>query len=240
MNRISKNKTQKVSRIMRGTFNLPKHALLIHQLISSKYKNTFVVGGAVRNFLLQKKISEVDIATSATPVQIKNVLKENNISFDAEHEIFGVIIALVNNEKIEITTFRKEIYAANRFPKVKFTKSIVIDSNRRDFTMNALYYSPETKEILDFHNGLQDVLSKTIKFIGNAQKRISEDPLRIVRAYRIKLQYGLQIEKETEIILKDNINLIKSISKKRLQKEINALTQTLLQKSLQKVIHSNS
>jgi tRNA nucleotidyltransferase/poly(A) polymerase len=240
MNKVVRTKTQKMFRRTRDIFIFPKFALRIHQLISSKYQHTYVVGGAIRNVLLHKKISDVDFATSATPMQIMRILDDNNIPYSKAHMQFGIVIATSGNQKIEIATFRTEQYGQSRFPKIKFTKSAKLDSKRRDFTINALYYSLETKEIQDFHEGLKDIANRTLRFIGKAEKRIQEDPLRIARAYRLQLQYNLHFEKQTEHALQTNMHLLKTISATRVQKEINLVTTQNLKNKLQKVIHNNT
>lgn len=225
-------------------FLFPKFALHIHNIISFGFPKTFFVGGAVRNVLLNKKISDIDIATSAKPKQVITLLKKNNIPYSTAYEKFGVIVAKVNSGKsaqqIEIATFRKDRYAGSRYPAITFSNSPKIDSNRRDFTINALYYNPMTGELLDFHDGLTDLKKKVLKFIGNPIKRIQEDPLRIVRAYRFQLQYKLKFEKISGQAFRQNKTFLKKISAARVAREINALTSLQLRKQLQKVIHNLS
>ena len=244
MDKLTKKTLHKVSRtLMHDTFKFPDYALKIHKLISLKFNNTYIVGGAVRNLFLKKKVVDVDIATSATPQQIKQIFNVAKIKYDSTHEKFGVIIAQVGKHKIEVTTFRTEQYTSGRFPKVAFTRSAKKDSIRRDFTVNALYYSPELNQILDFHNGQSDVKTGILKFIGNPTKRIQEDPLRIVRAHRFALQYKLKFENKTELALQNNLHLLKNISTNRIQREVNQINlqnRKILQKTLQKVIHSNA
>ena len=245
MNRQSKKTLNKVSRnsIMLDAFKLPAYALKVHKLISLKFNNTYVVGGAIRNLFLKKKIVDVDIATSGTPKQIKQILNTSKISYDGSNEKFGVIVALVGKRKIEVTTFRTEQYRKGRFPIVAFTKSVKKDSQRRDFSVNALYYSPELKQILDFHEGMADIKTRALRFIGNPDRRIDEDPLRIVRAYRFAIQYNLKIDVKTKLSLQSNLHLLKKVSAKRIEREINQINfskRKILQKSLLKVIHSNA
>jgi tRNA nucleotidyltransferase (CCA-adding enzyme) len=244
MTKLSKKTLTKVSRnFMPGTFKFPQYALKVHKLISSQFKDTYIVGGAVRNLLLKKKVVDVDIATSATPKQIKQIFDAAEIKYDSTHEKLGVIVALIDKYKIEITTFRTEQYGKGRFPKVTFAKSTKLDSDRRDFTMNALYYSPELKRILDFHKGTEDIKNKVVRFIGSAEKRIQEDPLRIVRAYRFALQYNLKLQSKTKRALENNLHLLKKVSATRIAREINQINfanRKKLEKTLQKVIHSNA
>ncbi|HET8962960.1 MAG TPA: hypothetical protein VFM99_03635 [Chitinophagales bacterium] len=217
-----------------------KFSLEIHNLIYESFPETYFVGGAVRNLLLGKKVSDYDISTAATPSQIVKLFKKKGVSYSDDHANLGVITARKHTQKIEITTFRKELYSQSRFPKVSFVTNAKTDSNRRDFTINALYFNPVTKEILDFHNGLKDLQKQSLKFIGNSLKKIKEDPLRIVRAYRFQLQYKLKIDAVTQRTLNKNKSLLKTISKARIEKEINAVKHNSLQKILQKVIHSNA
>lgn len=240
MNKVLKNKIKQVSRISADTFILPKFSLRVHKLLFDQFPKTFIVGGAVRNMLLNVKITDTDIATEATPDQVVKLLKTARIKYSDAYKNLGVIVALKGAQKIEISTFRKEVYSKSRFPKVAFITSPKADSNRRDFTVNALYYNPITKEILDYHNGLKDLQNKSLKFIGPAEKKITEDPLRIIRAYRFSLQYNLQISTDTQSTLNKNKVLINLISKTRVEKEINTVKQKNLQNKLLKVIHSNT
>ncbi len=217
-----------------------KFSLQIHKKIYEEYSQTFFVGGAVRNMFLKKKVFDFDIATSAIPSEVIRILKQNKITVSDEYKNMGVVIARRGKEKIEITTFRKEAYTIGRFPKVNFVESAKTDSKRRDFTVNALYYNPISKELLDYHGGLNDLKNSKLKFIGNAQKRIKEDPLRIVRAYRFQLQYKFKIDANTQLILNKNKTLLNSINKKRISREINVVTTKKLQLALQKVIHNIS
>ena len=232
---------------MKKTFNkklFPEFALEVVEILSAEFPDSYFVGGAVRNILLNKKIVDVDIATSAKPAQVVRLLKLQGIECLTEHQKLGVITASSRSAKnkpqnLEITTFRKETYThKSRFPKVVFVKSALVDSARRDFTVNALYYSPISKQLLDFHNGLTDLAERKLNFIGNAKKRITEDPLRIVRAFKFSMQYNLQIDKKTLQLLQTNLILIKKVSKVRVQKEINSVASQKIRKQLQKVIHS--
>jgi tRNA nucleotidyltransferase/poly(A) polymerase len=103
---------------------------------------------------------------------------------------------------------------------VEFVKSDKMDSNRRDFTVNSLYLSPINGNILDFHNGLKDLKSKKIKFIGNPNKRLVEDPLRILRAIRFSLDLGFKMEGKAFQAVKNNFDLIETLTQSRKQNEI--------------------
>jgi tRNA nucleotidyltransferase/poly(A) polymerase len=222
-------------------FSFSKFSLLVHNTIAKKFPQTYFVGGAVRNQLLGVKKTSADIATVARPAQTKKLLSGNNIKFSDAHEKFGVIVAKQGREAVEVATFRTERYEkSSRFPEVKFVKSAKSDSNRRDFTINAVYYDPGKKQLLDFHDGQRDAAKKVLKFIGLPQKRITEDPLRIVRAFRFSVRYNLRFDTKTKQVLQKNLLMLKKVSKTRLQREINEIKNKNLRKTLQKVIHSNT
>ncbi|HEX3099822.1 MAG TPA: hypothetical protein VHQ41_02505 [Patescibacteria group bacterium] len=220
---------------------LPYFAVCVVEMLSKHFPKTYVVGGAVRNLLLKQKVGDTDIATSAKPEQVMNILKMNGIKYSGEHKKFGVIIAKSNaKQTLEIATFRTDTYGKNRFPKVSFITSPAQDSRRRDFTINALYYSLSEGAVMDFNNGLDDILNNNLAFIGNAKKRIQEDPLRIVRAYRLSLQYNLEIDKSLENILQSNLHLLKKVSAARIEREIKTVTSKKIKEKLQKVIHRST
>lgn len=217
-----------------------KFSLEVLSVLTKQFPQTYFVGGAVRNILLNKKIIDVDVATSALPAQVCALLKSHNYIVTTKFENMGIIIAENGKETIEIATFRKEEYAGSRFPKVSFTGSIKLDSKRRDFTANAIYYQPITKELLDFHGGITDLFNGDLRFIGKPLVRIKEDPLRIIRALKFSAVYNLKLsEKDSEIIF-NNLNLLKKVSKNRLQKEISSVKDKKIKNFLQKVIHSNT
>ncbi len=163
------------------------------------------VGGAVRDMLLGKPTGDIDIATDAFPVEIKKVLTELGIKYFNVGEKFGTIGAITKHGNIEITTFRTESgYTDSRHPdKVDYALTALEDSERRDFTINALYYDPQNKEVLDYHDGLKDLMSKTLRFVGKAEDRIKEDPLRLLRAVRFAANLNFKIApKDLEAIQK--------------------------------------
>lgn len=180
----------------------------------------YLVGGAVRDYLLNIESEDLDFVSDATPEQMKMFLTDYDDSF----EKYGVIKTFLNDKKIEITTLREEIYEQSfRKPSlIKYVTSLETDSKRRDFTMNALYMD-ENFKIYDFYNGIEDIKSKTIKIIGDPQKRIEEDPLRILRCFRFKVSLEFDIDKELDLVIKDNIHLLKEISLVQVEKEIDKI-----------------
>lgn len=178
----------------------------------------YLAGGSVRDYLLYGEFDDFDFATPCTPVIVSTILdleKYDKYSFK-----FGTVKTEYLGQEIQITTFRKEgEYLDSRHPNsIKFIKNIEIDSLRRDFTINALYLD-YTGQVLDFHGGLKDLENKIIRTIGDPYSRIKEDPTRILRAIRFMLKLNFTLDKELETSIKENINLIKLISKERINIE---------------------
>ena len=184
------------------------------------FPQTFFVGGMVRDLMLNKKVVDIDLATEAKPTAIVKILGHEGVKYDAHFARFGNILAGNKPNQVAITTFRKDLPSNGRYPKVIFTKSPKIDSQRRDFTINALYLSLKTKKILDFHHGLKDLGTKTIRFIGNPVNRINQDPLRILRALRFALTLNFKFEKKTFTALGENLSKIERLSQNKINSEI--------------------
>jgi poly(A) polymerase len=142
-----------------------------------------LVGGCVRDYLLNRRINDFDIATKYRPNEIIKILRNNNIRYMTSGIRFGVITAILNKSKFEIATLRRDIKSCSRFSLVEFINDYKEDSKRRDFTFNALYMDYNEK-IYDYCCGIKDLESGIIKFIGDPRKRIFEDSLRILRFFR--------------------------------------------------------
>ncbi len=165
-----------------------KNVQLLFSIFEKNKNNLFIVGGAVRNTFANFPITDIDFCTSVKPDNIIKILKMNNIEYSDIGKKFGTITAHINNEYYEITTLREDIYKKTRFPIVKFIKNIKQDAFRRDFTMNAIYIDKD-KNIYDRFNGIDDIKNKIVKFIGNPEKSITKDPLRILRYFRFCAEY---------------------------------------------------
>ena len=177
----------------------------------------FAVGGTVRDFLLGKDIKDFDFVTDATPSEMKLFLDNYNDVF----EKYGVIIYKLDEIRIEITTLRKEAdYQDSRHPnKVIFVKSIEEDYLRRDFTINALYMDQNGK-VFDLCGGVNDLNNRIIKVIGNIDKRMNEDPLRILRALRFSLVLNFNLDEDLRIFIQNNIDLLKKLNYAKVKQEI--------------------
>ncbi len=177
------------------------------------------VGGCVRKYLSNEKIDDIDIATILTTDQIKERFKETSLEVIDTGVKHGTVTIISNDHKVELTTLRKDIKTDGRHAEVEFTDDWKKDSERRDFTINAIYLDMNGK-IFDPQMGKNDLKNKSIKFIGDPQKRIEEDYLRIIRFIRFKIMYDVMVESTTSDAIKQNLNGIKKISRERILIEL--------------------
>lgn len=203
---------------------LPSSVEYVLSKLKENGYQAYVVGGAVRDFLMGKTPHDYDLTSDALPSQISDVFKD----FYQEHsgEKHGTIRVIIDHKPIEITTFRcDEGYTDYRRPdNVEFVKDVYIDSKRRDFSINAFYYSEG--HIYDFHEGLEDLNNKVIKTIGNPSARFHEDALRILRAIRFSAKLGYEIESKTKTALLDCKEELNLIAKERILIELKEISST--------------
>lgn len=210
--------------IINRTMPLPSSVEYVLSKLKENGYQAYVVGGAVRDFLMGKTPHDYDLTSDALPSQISDVFK----GFYQEHsgEKHGTIRVIIDHKPIEITTFRcDEGYTDYRRPdNVEFVKDVYIDSKRRDFSINAFYYSEG--HIYDFHEGLEDLNNKVIKTIGNPSARFHEDALRILRAIRFSAKLGYEIESKTKTALLDCKEELNLIAKERILIELKEISST--------------
>lgn len=210
--------------IINRTMPLPSSVEYVLSKLKENGYQAYVVGGAVRDFLMGKTPHDYDLTSDALPSQISDVFKD----FYQEHsgEKHGTIRVIIDYKPIEITTFRcDEGYTDYRRPdNVEFVKDVYIDSKRRDFSINAFYYSEG--HIYDFHEGLEDLNNKVIKTIGNPSTRFHEDALRILRAIRFSAKLGYEIESKTKTALLDCKEELNLIAKERILIELKEISST--------------
>ena len=181
------------------------------------------VGGCVRKILNNEIVDDLDLAINLEPSDVKNILKKNNINFFETGIDHGTITAVINNFKFEITSLRKDVDTDGRHAIVEFTKDWSEDASRRDFTINAIY-SDLDGNLFDPFNGKSDLKSGHVKFIGNAENRIREDYLRILRYLRFFTNYSEHDHDEKiKKIVKQNISGVKNLSNDRLLDELKKL-----------------
>lgn len=177
-------------------FPYTKELLLLNNIFNGTHgDNLRIVGGAIRNFLLNKEISDFDLSTTFLPEQTIKILKQNNIKYFPIGIGFGTVVAVINNKMFEITTTREDIKTDGRHAEVKFTQNFEIDAKRRDFTFNALYLDFHNN-LFDYFNGIEDLMKGIVRFIGNAENRIQEDYLRILRFFRFYCYYGIVLDNQ--------------------------------------------
>ncbi|WP_332834142.1 CCA tRNA nucleotidyltransferase [Clostridium perfringens] len=195
---------------------LPNNVQYILEKFNSNGFEAFIVGGCVRDSLLNKKPQDYDITTNAFPEKIEELF-DKTIPTGIKH---GTVTVLIDKNPYEVTTYRIDgEYLNNRKPKdVKFVSNIEEDLSRRDFTINAMAYSPYLG-FKDCFNGKEDLKNKLIRCVGDPDKRFSEDALRMLRAIRFSCQLNFKIEKLTAESIKKNFKLIKNISMERIQSE---------------------
>ena len=184
------------------------------------------VGGCIRKIIKKEEVDDIDLATNLIPTEVCDALKKNNINFYETGIDHGTITAIIGDQKYEITTLRKDVSTDGRHAKVEFSLDWKDDSNRRDFSINAIY-SDKDGNLFDPHNGKKDIESGTVKFIGNPEERIQEDYLRILRYLRFFLNYSNN-KHELEIFktIKRNIGGISKLSSERLVEEFKKLTKS--------------
>ena len=204
---------------MTTSFGTAPSREVIRILENAGYEAVFV-GGAVRDHLLGKTATDIDIATSAEHKEVKTVFP-TTVDIGTAH---GTVLVLMNGESIEVTTYRTEgTYTDHRRPdEVRFVKSLQEDLRRRDFTMNALAMTKDG-ELIDLFGGKADLANRIIRAVGNAADRFNEDALRMFRAIRFTAVLGFDIEEQTFKAISDNAEQIRYISVERLKAEMDKL-----------------
>jgi len=198
----------------------------------SEFSEVRYVGGCVRKILNKENFDDIDLATNINPEQLKDCLNNNNISFFETGIDHGTITANIDNKNFEITSLRKDIKTDGRHALVEYTNDWSQDASRRDFTINAIY-ADKQGNLFDPYEGAKDLKNGLVCFIGDPNKRIKEDYLRILRYIRFFLNYSKQPHnKEIKKIIKRNIDGIKNLSKERL---IDELKKILLSKGFIKL-----
>ena len=200
-------------------FNLPEAVLTAIGLLNNAGYEAFVVGGSVRNALLELPIYDYDMTTSATPEEMKEVFKNYKIiETGIKH---GTLTIHINHLALEITTYRIESdYADHRHPNsVSFSRNLKDDLERRDFTINALAYHPN-HGVIDYFNGIEDLNNHIIRAINDPMKRFDEDALRIMRALRFSSTLNFAIDSQTAKAIHESKELLTMISKERIHDEL--------------------
>ena len=182
------------------------------------------VGGCIRKILNNEKVDDIDLSTNIRPEETILALKKNQINFFETGIKHGTITAVINQIKFEITSLRKDINTDGRHAEVEFSKNWKEDAIRRDFTFNSIYADLDGN-LFDPFNGIDDLKNGNVKFIGDANLRIKEDYLRILRYIRFFLNYSNNDhDQNIKKIIKKNIVGIKKLSNERLLDELKKIT----------------
>ncbi|MDR1351353.1 MAG: polynucleotide adenylyltransferase PcnB [Zoogloeaceae bacterium] len=190
--------------------------------LSERGYKAYVVGGAVRDLLAQVTPKDFDVATDATPDEVRRCLRRSRLI----GRRFQIVHAYMGQEVIEITTFRGALGedaktdAHGRVLRDNVFGSQAEDAARRDFTVNALYFDPATEQILDYHHGVADLKQKTLRVIGDPKTRYREDPVRMLRAIRLAAKLGLAIDPAARRPIREMAGLLENVPAARLSDEI--------------------
>ena len=218
-----------------NSVSVPKEVMMVIAVLENASHEAYLVGGCVRDILMDKIPKDYDITTNATPEQIialfPKTFYENTygtVGVVTCGEDFGTVCSDESVKIVEVTPYRLETtYSDNRHPDVvEWSKNLTDDLARRDFTMNAIAYNPVTREIVDLYNGQKDIENKTIRAVGEADVRFGEDALRLMRAVRFMSQLDFDIESVTRESVEKNANLLNNVSRERVKDEFVKLVMT--------------
>ena len=188
---------------------------IVKTLQKARYEAVFC-GGAVRDMLLDIEPKDIDIATSATPTQIESLFERTKTVGKA----FGVVLVRFCDYEFEVATFRNDgNYSDNRRPDSVTFSTMIEDAQRRDFTINAMFYDTSRTKVIDYVGGKEDIAFKLIRFVGNADDRIKEDNLRLLRAIRFALRFDFDFERFTFSAIKRHARLVKNVALERIKEE---------------------
>lgn len=209
---------------------IPSYVTHVTDILEKSGFKCFLVGGCVRDLLMDKIPKDWDLTTNAKPDEIVPLFEKT--IYENTYGTVGVCVPRETKEGVaqetleydivEVTPYRIEAkYSDFRHPdEVKYSENIEDDLKRRDFTMNSLAYNPNTKDIIDLYKGQNDIKDRVVRAVGNASDRFNEDALRMLRAIRFSTQLGFAIDYETMEAISKNADLIKNISSERIHDEL--------------------
>ena len=202
----------------------PIAGLKVIQALEEAGHSAWIVGGWVRDGLLGRPGHDVDVASSAPWQEAATILKARGMSVIPTGAAHGTVTALVDGTPVEVTTYRTEgAYLDGRHPsKVAFVSSIEQDLARRDFTINAMAYHPQ-RGLLDLYGGLQDLAQGRIRAVGDPQRRMEEDALRVLRAVRFAARYGFAIDPATQVAINQGSQRLYLVSRERIGQEMRGI-----------------
>ena len=183
----------------------------------------YLVGGTVRDYLLGLELNDMDAVTDATPIQVVQFLPNCDTTFA---HLGSLKYKTPTGLKFDITTLREESnYLDSRHPnQVIFVKDLALDYKRRDFTVNAMYMDDHLN-VIDYCHGQDDLKKHILRMVGDPDKRLKEDPLRILRAIRFHLVFKLIIDEKLEEAMRDRFYLLNNITDAKIQMELDKINQ---------------
>ena len=194
----------------------------LYNKVSKIVNPVYLVGGSVRDILLEREPKDYDFTTPIFPDEIEKLVRAAGKRAYLIGKKFGTIGCKIDGEFVEITTFRQEQYSKNnRKPQVDFVQNIENDLKRRDFTINAMAW--KNGDLIDLFDGQKDLKNKMIRRVGNPQERIKEDPLRMLRCARFMSQLNFEVEPNLEEKIKENSFRILFISRERWMMELDKI-----------------
>lgn len=196
---------------------------IINEIENAGYR-AYIVGGFVRDKLMGINSTDIDITTNAHPDIIKELFEVVD-----DNSIFGSLRIKKDGYIFEITTFRKDLEYKNRYPKIEFTDSLIEDLKRRDFTINTICMD-STESYIDLMGGFEDLEKKLIRSVGDVDVKLTEDPLRILRAIRFMGYLDFDLDNKLEESIIKNKDLIKTLSKGNIDKEVSKMNDKALKK----------
>ncbi len=208
--------------------SVPNEVAVLHTRLREAGFEAYLVGGCVRDLLLDQEPKDWDITTNATPDQIQSLFEET--FYENEYGTVGVVTESDDPrlKVVEITPYRVEgKYSNARHPdEVRFSTHLADDLERRDFTINAIAYDPQSDEIIDLHDGVKDIEQKRIAAVGNPDERFAEDALRMLRAIRISAELDFVIDAETASGISKNASQLEKISRERVRDELTRILES--------------
>jgi len=193
---------------VKANISVPSPVMKLYNIFTKNGFQLYIVGGAVRDYLTQSKIKDYDLATDATNEEIQKMMDENGISTKATGTRFTVQNVWLDNEWYEIATFREDSKGGDgRRPDSVTYSDINGDAQRRDLTINALYYDIKNKEIIDLVGGMDDIKNRIVRTVGEPTDRFTEDRLRILRAIRFTARVGSKLDPAIDKSIKANNSL---------------------------------
>ncbi|HHY33762.1 MAG TPA: HD domain-containing protein [Firmicutes bacterium] len=209
-------------RVVSMSIDVPEHVALVVRELEARGHRAYVVGGAVRDSLLNRVPKDWDVCTSAIPDEVERIFGGSAVSTGKR---YGTITVLADRHEVEVTTFRRDgTYSDGRRPDVVvFSSDLSEDLARRDFTVNAMAYDIGRRAVIDCYNGLTDLERRVIRTVGDPRARFQEDALRMLRAIRLGAELGFAVDPEALKAIEDGHESITRISWERIREELSAM-----------------